>query len=286
MSTTDELKEKEDSEVNELVKKSVWETLQDIEERTEQVLRQGTTQSPTGIAGEPIMPKIKGLEILKEDVYGVDMEKTVNDMFMVIKNMEAQLEKVLAVNSLLEKDLNEAKEMMADLKEAKSQLEATIALMEEEIPSKRELQIEIDQLIEERNSAQTGIHEMNSKIEKLQEAIVEYQKGTGDLEEEKRDVITEINFLESRLNVAAEKIATCENEINVLKGERLAHVEKIKALEEDLNEALDDKHRLINELKRSKKAVTELHSVLSDKKLKAKKSFYKTKPGRAVTKQG
>lgn len=276
MNATDKLKEKQDYEIDESIRNPVWQNLPDIDERLKEVLQEDTTQSRSDTAQETIMPKIKGLEILKEGVYGVDLEKTVNDMFMVIKNMEAQLEKVLTVNALLEKDLNEAKEMMADLKKAKLRLEATIARMEEEAPSKRELQIEIEQLIEERNNAQTSIHEMKSKIEKMQEAIIQYQKRTGDLEEEKRDVITEITFLESRLNAAAEKIAECENEINVLKGEKLAHVEKIKALEEQLNEALDDKYELINELKKSKKAVTELHSAISDKKLQAKKSFYKT----------
>jgi len=41
-----------------------------------------------------------------------------------------------------------------------------------------------------------------------------------------------------------------------------------------LNAALDDKYRLINELKTSQKAVAGLHSAISDKRRQAKKSFY------------
>jgi len=279
MTTTDTSKEKQDREIDESIEKPLWENLPDVDERLKEILQDATVQSRTEMAQQGIMPKIKELETLKQGVYAVDLEKTVTDMFVVMKNMEVQLEKVLRINSVLEKDLNEAKEMIADLKEAKSRLEQTISRMEMEAPSKRELQIEIDQLIEERNDVQASIHEMNLKVEKLQVAVIDYQKRSGDLEEEKRDLMSEINFLGSRLNTATEKIAEYKNDMNMLKGEKLAHVEKSKVLEKELNEVLDDKYRLTSELKSSKKAMAELHTALSEKKLRAKKSFYKKAGG-------
>ena len=280
MTTTDTSKEKQDRKMDESIEKPLRENRPDVDERLKEILQEATVQSRTETVQQTIMPKIKGLETLKQGVYAVDLEKTVTDMFMVMKNMEVQLEKVLRINSVLEKDLNEAKEMIADLKEAKSQLEQTISRMEKEAPSKRELQIEIDQLIEERNDVQASIHEMNLKVEKLHEAVHDYQKRSGDLEEEKRDLMSEINFLGSRLNTATQKIAEYKNDMNMLKGEKLAHVEKSKVLEKELNEVLDDKYRLTSELKSSKKAMAELHTVVSDKKLRAKKSFYKSAGGK------
>lgn len=276
MDTIDKSKEKQGHEVDDLIKKPVWEHLQDIDERVKEVLRKGIAEPQPDIAREAVMPRIKGLEILKEGVYAIDLEKTINDMFMVMKNMEAQLERVLTINSHLEKDRNEAKGMIVELKESKSQLEDKIARMEAELPSKRELQMEIEQLIEERDNVQTRIREQESKVKKMQERVIQYQRRVGNLEEEKRDAIAEIDFLESRLNAASEKIRLNNFAINELKGEKLAHVEKIKTLEEGLNAALDDKYRLINEAKMSQKAVAELHSAISDKKLQAKKSFYKS----------
>ena len=276
MTTIDKAREEQDPQIEESTKKPAWKDLPEMDERLREILQEDATPSRTGIAHEAIMSKIKGLETLKRGVHSVDLEKTVNDMFMVMKNMEAQLEEVLSINSVLEKDLNEAKEMIADLKEGKSRLEETVSGMEAEAPPKRELQIEIDQLIEERNSVQGSVHEMNSKVRKLQDAVMEHQRRSGNLGEEKKDLMAEIGFLESRLNTAAEKITLCQSEINVLKGEKLAQVEKVKVLEEELNEALEDKYKLISELKASKKAVAELHSAFSDKKLQAKKSFYKS----------
>ena len=45
-------------------------------------------------------------------------------------------------------------------------------------------------------------------------------------------------------------------------------------IEEELKAVLDDRFKLLSELKKSKKAVTEFHAAISDRKLKAKKSFY------------
>jgi chromosome segregation ATPase len=196
-------------------------------------------------------------------------------MFVVIKNMEAQLEKALGINDLLEKDLNESNAMNADLKAAKSLLEGKISRMEEEIPSKRELQIEIDHLVEERNSAQLIIRDLKSRLERATKMVIQYQQQLGRLGEERKDALQEIDFLESRLNNATQRIRELESQANALKGEKIAHSEKIKSLDEALSETLDEKYRLHRELKETKEAMSEFRSTLADTKLRAKKSFYK-----------
>ena len=276
MNTLDELEERESHETDEPMKKPVWESLPDIDERVKEALKEGHDESRTDTARDSVIPRIKGLDILKEGAFAVDLEKTVNDMFGVIKSMEAQLERVLSINSHLEKESNDAKQLVNELKKAKSEIESKIVRMEKELPSKRELQMEIDQLIEERNNVQPGIREANEKVEKMQKQVMEYQRRVGNLEEEKRDAIAEINFLQSKFNAASEEIKLNAAEINELTGEKLAYVEKTKTLEEQLNTALDEKFEILNELKKSKKALIELHSAISDKKLQAKKSFYKS----------
>lgn len=199
--------------------------------------------------GEVILPEIKGLEILKEGTYAVDLEKTISDMLLVIKKMEAQLDSVLKINDDLEKDLDTSKESVACLRKEKSQLEAKIARMEEEIPSKRELQIENNYLIEERNDAQHSIREMKAKIEKIKKEAVRYQKQITGLREDKKDIVIEIDYLESKLNAVFEKNKYYQTEIDALRGEKLTQEEKIKSLEKELKETLKEKYRLYQELK-------------------------------------
>ena len=223
-------------------KESVYKSLLNVDEQIKERSKEDAPIEDTSImpesdvieeTSEAIMPKIKGLEILKEGTYAVDLEKTISDMLAVIEKMEAQLEDVLKLNANLEKDLETSKEMIIDLKAEKSHLEDTLARMEEEIPSKRELQMEIDHLIEERNDAQRIIREMRLTIEKMQKEAVQYQNQITSLKEDKKDAIVEADYLESKLNAVLEKNRNYENEINVLRGEKLTHMEKIKSLEQE-----------------------------------------------------
>ena len=264
---------------DEAAKESVFNEFSDFSERVKEVLDEDTPDevSPTRMvkSKETLMPKIRGLDILKEGGYEVDFEKTIQDMFAVIKNMETQLEKVMGINDLLEKDLKEANDWNAELKAAKSRLEGKISRMEEEIPSKRELQIENDHLVDERNSAQLIIRDLKLKLEKTQKKVVQHQQRLGSLTEERKDAIQEVHFLESRLNNATQRIRELESQCNELKGEKIAQFEKIQNLDESLTEALDEKYRLHRDLKETKKALSEFHATLADTKLQTKKSYYK-----------
>ena len=243
------LEKKEEQQKN----RSVHAGLLNVDEQIKEGSKKDTSIMPESDVieetSEAIMPEIKGLEILKEGTYAVDLEKTISDMFAVITKMEAQLDSVLKLNANLERDLETSKEMIIDLKAEKSHLEDTIARMEEEIPSKRELQIEIDHLIDERNDAQGSIREMKLKIEKMQKEAVQYQSQITSLREDKKDAIIETDYIESKLNAVLEKNRNYDNEINVLRGENLTHIEKIKSLEQELNETFEEKHRLFKELK-------------------------------------
>ena len=264
---------------DEAAKDPIFNEFSDFSERVKEVLEEDTPAevSPARMvkSKETLMPKIRGLDILKEGGYEVDFEKTIQDMFAVIKNMETQLEKVMGINDLLEKDLKEANDLNAELKAAKSSLEGRISRMEEEIPSQRELQIENDHLVDERNSAQLIIRDLKLKLEKTQKKVVEHQQRLGSLAEERKDAIQEVHFLESRLNNATQRIRELESQCNELKGEKIAQFEKIQNLDESLGEALDEKYRLHRDLKETKKALSEFHATLADTKLQTKKSYYK-----------
>ncbi len=283
MTLIDTIKKTQDYGTDESIQKPDLKSLSDIDARVKEVLKEDIHLARPDKIQETFIPQIKGLEFLKDGGYAVDLEKTINDMFMVIKKMETQLEKVLTINALLEKDLRDSKEVIADLMAEKSTLESAIARMHEEMPSKRELQMELEHMLDERNDAQKIIRDLKLKSQKMQEFVIRSQEKSGSLEEEKSDVITEINFLESRLNAAVEKIGAYERDLNILKGEKLANVEKIKALEDELNATLDDKYRLTGELQKSQRAMAELHAAITDTKLHAKKSFYK---GSHETKDG
>ena len=260
----------------ESLKKWDWDSLPDMDEHEKVILRSDTARLALDVkAPSTRIPKLKELELLKDGVYSVDLEKTINDMYRVIKNMEAQVESVLKINVVLEKDLKDAKAVISALSQSKSEMEDQIARMQEEVPSSRELQIEIDHLIEERNAAQASIRELTFKMDNMKRTSFQSMQKSSSLEEQKRDFITEINFLESRLHSAMQKISENENRISQINGEKIVQEEKIQTLQQEINDALDEKFSLIKELKASRAAISELHSALNTSKLQTKKSFYK-----------
>ena len=272
---TDKMKAKETQDIGEVLQKNFWEDLPDISDRVKEVLQGELDEMQTEKALEPVVPKIKGLDILKESVFKVDLEKTVSEMLMVIKNMENHLERVLKINSHLQKELNDAKEIVVELKGEKSGFEKKIDQIEKKLPSKRDLEMENEQLIEEHNNFQKNNRDQRDKIQKMQDGLIDYQRRLSKLEVEKGDLIEEIDFIETRLKTATVKIKSNKTELNELTGEIIAKNEKIRILEAELKDALDDKFKLLNEIKRSKKVMAELHSAISDKKIAAKKNFYK-----------
>jgi len=246
-----------------------------LRKRFKNVLDEEISSFRKGEKKSAVVPELRGLELLKEGGYDVDLEKTIDDMFVVTKNMESQLERVLGINALLEKDLNDYKEMVAELMASKKQFEEKMVCLEEEMPSKRELQVEIEHLEDERNAAHKMIRDLKSHLEKTKEALAETQEKAGSLDEERKDTISEVNFFESRLKRVTLKVVQHESQIILLKGANLAQVEKIEALEKELSETIGEKHRVKKELKETKDAMNEFRAAITKLKLEAKKSFYK-----------
>lgn len=270
MSTVD-LKNREDYRETEFAEQfRVMDSISKIDMQVKDVLKKGAVKSQSVLE----FPKIKELELLKKGMYSIDLEKTINDMFQVMKNMESQLRSVLSINASLERDLKDAKEIISSLNQKNSTLEEDLSKMKEELPSKRELRIEIDYHVDERNKAELEIRELKATIDKLRQNMDRNQQKASNLEEQRGDFLNEINFLEARLNADSENSRQHQREISVLKGKIMVGEEKIKALQSELKETVDEKYRLMNELKASRSAVRELHSALNSTKLHAKKTFY------------
>ena len=223
-----------------------------------------------------LMPEIKGIELLKKAGSTLNVGKTIKSMFSIIHSMENQLKKVLSINTTLEKDLKASREVISDLKEERTKLNITISDLEEELPLKRELQAGIDHLIEERNSAQPLLRDVNLEVKKIKREIDEVKERANELEVEKSDLLKEIGFLEIRLGSANQNISAHEKEIMTLKGERMIHMRKIKALEEKNMKQSTEKKRLANEVRDSKMAVDEIQSRFTESEIESKRSFYET----------
>jgi chromosome segregation ATPase len=193
------------------------------------------------------MPEIKVLDNLKNETGTLDIGKTIKDLFASMQNMNAQLNSVLSINAALEKDIKASKDVIDRLKAERRQLDETIAMMREEMPSKRELQAEIGHLIEERNEAQASIRSMRQWVEKTKSEMQGLKERVVELENEKADLTRDVNYLEIKFNAALEKLNAYAKEITILKGERLSNLEKVENLRLQHRKCMEEKNKLLTQ---------------------------------------
>lgn len=190
---------------------------------------------------------IKVLDSLKNEVDTLDVGKTIKDLFASMQGMDAQLNSVLAINAALEKDIKASKDVITGLKTERDQLQHTVFVLREEIPSKRELQSEIAHLVDERNEAQESLRSMKLLVEKTMSEAKDLRNKAADLENEKADLTKDISYIELKLNAALEKLRLYSKEIATLQGEKLSNVQKMEDLRLKYDRCVEERKRLLTE---------------------------------------
>jgi len=201
---------------------------------------------------ELIMPQISGLEALKEGTFSVDLEKTISDMLLVIKNMEAQLERVLSINASLEKEIDTSKDMVLQLKNEKVQLQTKIQALELQMPAKRELQIQIEHVSEEKNQLIHQNQNLQATNDHMQRKIDKQNEMINSFEEEKIDARMEIDYMEVQIKSHQTKLQKYEDKINALRGEKIALTEKLKSMQDELKQAYADQFKAYQDVKQTR----------------------------------
>ncbi|ETR70753.1 MAG: hypothetical protein OMM_03009 [Candidatus Magnetoglobus multicellularis str. Araruama] len=205
------------------------------------------------------LPQIKGLEELKEGIYAVDLDSTIDNMYNVITNMETQLKNVLKINAKLEKELARSKVRIEHLKDQETFLNEKIEQLENEMPSKRELTIELEHLVSERNDDQVTIRAMNKRIAQMNEDIQKYKDRLDLASEEKNDLIADVEFMDATIGDSVKTIHDYQLNIKYLKGQAIANANTIKELESQLSQSASEKIQLQQKLSESRKTISELH---------------------------
>ncbi len=229
------------------------QTAQDSRPQTEEPwteeVEPGDSSVSVPLPGEDRLAWTKEAISLKEGATSIDFERTLEDMLDIIKQMESQLAHVLDINLLLERDLNQSKERIAELKAERDRLREILARKEEEMPTVHELQMVIDQFLEERNEAELRIRDQKRQNDQYADQLLRIQSKVSELESDRKGLITEVNLMESRLSAALDQKRQAEEKAKRLDAQSAADKDRIRELEHDLDVLLDEKFKLARELK-------------------------------------
>ncbi|CAM2057486.1 hypothetical protein DSUL_150110 [Desulfovibrionales bacterium] len=219
------------------------------------------------------LPGLQETQRLRECAAEIDFEQTIVDMFEVIQSMESQLSHVLNVNTLMERELVGAKERISNLKQQRDQLQEELGRMKEEMPSKRELQMVVDQLLEERNDAEQQLRNFKRLTKQTTKTLQQKEERITELASERKDFIAEIHFLETRLTTALDKDRQIGERLIVLEGQTMTDRERIQELERDLQLAIEEKFKAAQTLRESRRAMTDLNMRFKEAQVQAHTAF-------------
>jgi len=217
-----------------------------IESKIQQVTADSYTE-------ELIGSKIPGIDALQDGTYTVELDKTTSDMLLTINNMETQLENVLNINTSLEKEVVISKELLTQLKDEKAQLQANIEQLKSQLPSKREMQIQLDHVEGEKDQALKMNRDLKLSNEQMKTEVQKLNDMVKTLKDERTDARMEIDYLEVQLKSHQTKNQKYENKINAMRGEKIALTEKLKSVQEELKQAYSDQFKAFQNAKQSQK---------------------------------
>lgn len=212
-------------------------------------------------------------DFLRKSIGNLTIEGTIDEMYMTIKSMEAQLKNVLKINATLESDSKTMKENMVKVIKENVELKKKYKALEDEGPLKVELDRELQALLTEQNIKQEKIQDLVSENRVLDVKIGELDKQIATLTEERDDSLKYAASMEIKIVDMVAKIKNNEEQLATIKDENQHYKDKIALQVKEISSLVEEKTRIQVELKETKDAFDEICKELVDIKSKTEKFF-------------
>lgn len=212
-------------------------------------------------------------EFLREKVGNLTIEGTIHEMYMTIKGMETQLRKVLDINASLEKDLKVTKETLINVNKENKDLSSKIETLENEGPSRMELERELQELIIQHNKKQEEIQDIVNEKYTIESKVGGLCKDIERLQEEKDDSGTETSILKTKVDDLIFKIKDRDVHIKKIHDENVELQRKIRKREQEISTLIEENKAISIESKESREAFDEIYDSLIAASIKTKKFF-------------
>lgn len=176
----------------------------------------------------------------------------------VVGELKEQLKQSIRVNEVLEADLGEANQRLANAAEDREMLEQKIREMEEENSTLIDLRAEIDQLALERDTLANKVHDLGLILTTSEKRVQETSEILDRFRAERNDAIEEAVCLDSQFSRAMKVIEELRS--NLAQGERReAELEqRIKRLEHHLSTSVAERDTYREELAESLQTLEEV----------------------------
>jgi chromosome segregation ATPase len=190
--------------------------------------------------------------------------ETVQTLSLMIKDLEDQLERMLAINDAIEKDLSKEQQRRMELERTIDSLEREIAAKEHEVAQLDDLKTEVSHLTGERSRLAVTIEELGKQLTATEQDNRKLARQTEQLRVEREDVVEELESVEAQFSRAMELVTDLRARLAVSTEERDASRDRLQLADEKVAQLATERDSLLAEVDDSKQALEEIRRSLVD----------------------
>jgi chromosome segregation ATPase len=190
--------------------------------------------------------------------------ETVQTLSRMIKDLEDQLERMLAINDAIEKDLSKEQQRRVELERTVEELEKKMVEKEQESANLEDLQTEVSHLTNERARLAATIEELGRQLSATEQENRKLARQAERQRVEREDAQEELESVEAQFNRAMEMVTDLRTRLAVFGEERDALKGRLRLAEEKVAQLETERDSLLTEVDESKQALEEIRRSLVD----------------------
>ena len=192
------------------------------------------------------------------------LSKEVHTLTKVIKQLEEQLDQMMATNEALRKDLHDERARRLGLEEKVDELRETVRRSERQAADKDNLLTEVKHVNHERARVAASARELGERCKELMSQQEADAKKIERLRAAHGDAIEEVQSVEAQFERAMQVIAQTRAQLAIACEERDQQSLRAKTSEASLAELRQERDALVAEVEQSRAALDEIRQSLAD----------------------
>lgn len=189
---------------------------------------------------------------------------TVHALSKMIKDLEEQLDRMIAINEAIEGDLSRERTRAMELERNVEQLTAQLRRAEQDAASKDDLRGELGHLKGERAKLAEAVDGLRQRLEAAEKAVAARDRLIERLRVGRTDAIEELDNVEVQFQRAMELVADLKTRLAVVTEDYEAMRQQVRANDDKLERLERERNSLLAEVEESRAALDDIRRSLVD----------------------
>lgn len=200
----------------------------------------------------------------KADPHSASLSGEMQTLTTVIRDLEDQLDRMMATNEATKADLDEERKRSVSLQGRLDELQERLRRAEQELTETERLRAEVGHLHHERTRLAGLVRELTQKLEDAQQEQQQKSRLLERLRTARSDALEEVTSVEAQFERAMQLVAHLRAQLTVSTEERDTVVGRLKATEETQRLMQQERDALLTEVEQSRAALEEIRRSLVD----------------------